>query len=49
LTVTLLWATLFDKFAPLDIRGMLRAYLDLVFGAPAAKDKKRTSPISTEP
>jgi hypothetical protein len=42
-------ATLFDKFAPLDIRGMLRAYLDLVFGAPAAKDKKRTSPISTEP
>jgi hypothetical protein len=38
-------ATLFDKFAPLDIQGMLRAYLDLVFGAPAAKDRKRTRPF----
>jgi AcrR family transcriptional regulator len=38
--VTLLWTTLFDKFAPLDTRGMMRAYLDLVFGPPAAKDER---------
>ena len=42
--VTLLWSTLFDKFAPLDSRGLLQAYLDLVFGPPTPKDKhpKRT-------
>jgi AcrR family transcriptional regulator len=41
--VTLLWTTLFDKFAPLDSRGLLQAYLDLVFGPPAPKEHpKRT-------
>jgi AcrR family transcriptional regulator len=42
--VTLLWTTLFDKFAPLDSRGLFQAYLDLVFGPPDPKDKhpKRT-------
>jgi hypothetical protein len=42
--VTLLWTTLFDKFAPLDSHGLLQAYLDLVFGPRAPKDKhpKRT-------
>jgi AcrR family transcriptional regulator len=38
--VTLLWTTLFDKFAPLDSRGLLQAYLDLVFAAPTAKDQR---------
>ena len=38
--VTLLWTTLFDKFAPLDTRGMMRAYLDLVFGPPVVKYKR---------
>jgi hypothetical protein len=44
MVVTLLWTTLFDKFAPLDSRGLFQAYLDLVFGPPAPKDKhpKRT-------
>ena len=44
LVVTLLWTTLFDKFAPLDSRGLFQAYLDLVFGPPAPKDThpKRT-------
>ena len=37
--VTLLWTTLFDKFAPLDSRGLLQAYLDLVFRQDAPKDK----------
>jgi AcrR family transcriptional regulator len=40
IVVTLLWTTLFDKFAPLDSRGLLQAYLDLVFGAPTAKDRR---------
>jgi AcrR family transcriptional regulator len=38
--VTLLWTTLFDKFAPLDSRGLLQAYLDLIFGPPDPKDKR---------
>ena len=38
--VTLLWTTLFEKFAPLDARGMLCAYLDLVFGPRASKGKQ---------
>jgi AcrR family transcriptional regulator len=37
--VTLLWTTLFDKFAPLDSRGLLQACLDLVFRQDAPKDK----------
>jgi hypothetical protein len=40
LLVALLWTTLFDKFAPLDTRSMLRAYFALVFGPLAAKDKR---------
>jgi AcrR family transcriptional regulator len=31
MVVTLLWTALFDQFAPLDGRAMLRAYLDLIF------------------
>jgi AcrR family transcriptional regulator len=42
--VTLLWTTLFDKFAPLDGRGLFKAYLDLVFGPPAPKDKHPKRP-----
>jgi AcrR family transcriptional regulator len=38
--VTLLWSTLFEKFAPLDVRGMLHAYLDLIFASAAAKGKR---------
>ena len=38
--VTLLWTTLFDKFAPLDSSGLLQAYLDLVFRPAAPKDKQ---------
>jgi AcrR family transcriptional regulator len=40
IVVTLLWSTLFEKFAPLDTHGMLRAYLDLIFAVPAVKDKR---------
>jgi AcrR family transcriptional regulator len=32
--VTLLWTTLFEKFAPLDTAEMMRAYLDLIFARP---------------
>jgi hypothetical protein len=32
--VTLLWTTLFNKFAPLDTAEMMRAYLDLIFSRP---------------
>jgi hypothetical protein len=38
--VTLLWTTIFDKFAPLDGRGLLRAYLDLIFKMPALSDRR---------
>ena len=40
IVVTLLWSSLFEKFAPLDVRGMLHAYLDLIFASAAAKDKR---------
>jgi AcrR family transcriptional regulator len=42
--VTLLWTTLFEKFAPLDSRGLLQAYLDLVFRPDAPKDKHPKGP-----
>jgi AcrR family transcriptional regulator len=40
IVVTLLWNTLFDKFAPLDSRGLLQAYLDVVFGASPATNER---------
>jgi AcrR family transcriptional regulator len=33
--VTLIWSTLFDRFAPLDAEGLLRAFLDLAFTPPS--------------
>jgi AcrR family transcriptional regulator len=44
LVVTLLWSTLFEKFAPLDTRGMLHAYLDLIFASPVTKSKRPKRP-----
>ena len=40
IVVTLLWSTLFEKFAPLDAHKMMRAYLDLIFAVPAASEKR---------
>lgn len=34
--LTLVWSTLFERFAPLDARALLSAYLDLIFGPDAA-------------
>ena len=33
LVVALLWSALFERFAPLDARGMVSAFLDLIFGS----------------
>jgi AcrR family transcriptional regulator len=41
MVVTLLWTALFDKFAPLDSRGLLIAYLDLLFGRSGAAGQRR--------
>ncbi len=30
--VAILWRALFDRFEPLDVRAMLRAHFDLIFG-----------------
>jgi AcrR family transcriptional regulator len=30
--VGIIWSTLFDRFAPLDMAGLMRAHLDLLFG-----------------
>jgi AcrR family transcriptional regulator len=42
--VTLLWTTLFEKFAPLDTAEMMRAYLDLVFPRPLQKGVSGSGP-----
>ena len=34
--VAVLWNGLFDKFSPLDVRELMRAHLDLIFGARSA-------------
>jgi AcrR family transcriptional regulator len=44
--VTLVWTALFDKFAPLNSRAMLRAYLDLVFPPRRAPSQRRRSAAS---
>jgi len=44
--VTLIWTALFDKFAPLNSRAMLRAYLDLVFPPRRALSQRRRSAAS---
>jgi hypothetical protein len=31
--VAIVWNGLFDKFSPLDVRELMRAHLDLIFGA----------------
>ncbi len=31
--VAIIWSGLFDRFAPLDVRELMRAHLDLLFGA----------------
>jgi AcrR family transcriptional regulator len=31
--VAILWSGLFERFSPLDIQGLMRAHLDLLFGA----------------
>jgi len=33
----IIWSGLFDRFAPLDVRQLMRAHLDLLFGAVSAK------------
>jgi hypothetical protein len=30
--VAIIWSGLFDRFEPLDVRGMMRAHFDLLFG-----------------
>ena len=30
--VAIIWSSLFDRFAPLDMAGLMRAHLDLLFG-----------------
>jgi hypothetical protein len=30
--VALVWNSMFDKFAPLDVRELMRAHLDILFG-----------------
>jgi AcrR family transcriptional regulator len=40
IVLTLLWSTLFEKFAPLDVRGFFHAYLDLIFAFSAEKEKR---------
>ena len=30
--VAIIWSGLFDRFEPLDVRAMMRAHLDLLFG-----------------
>ena len=44
--VTLIWTALFDKFAPLNSRAMLRAYLDLVFPPRRARSQRRRTAAS---
>jgi hypothetical protein len=34
--VAIVWNGLFDKFSPLDVRELMRAHLDLIFGAGSA-------------
>ena len=34
--LAIIWTTLFDRFAPLDVRAMMRAHLDLLFGERAS-------------
>ena len=38
--VALLWSALFGRHAPLDVEAMLRAHLDLIFGAPGELNGK---------
>jgi len=33
--VAIIWSGLFDRFEPLDVRALMRAHLDLLFGAPS--------------
>jgi AcrR family transcriptional regulator len=39
--VTLLWTILFERFAPLDASGLLRAHLELIFGKPPVHRRDR--------
>ena len=34
--VALVWNGMFDRFAPLDIRELMRAHLDILFGERAS-------------
>jgi hypothetical protein len=36
-----LWTTLFDRFSPLDAKGLFAAYLDLVFEVNARRSPAR--------
>jgi len=37
--VALVWNSMFDRFAPLDIRDLMRAHLDILFGDKASQRK----------
>jgi hypothetical protein len=34
--IAIVWSGLFDRFEPLDVRAMMRAYFDNLFGAGGA-------------
>lgn len=43
--VALVWNSMFDRFAPLDVRDLMRAHLDLLFGERTSSGKSaRNSP-----
>ena len=37
--MALVWNSMFDRFAPLDIRELMRAHIDLLFGDKTSQDK----------
>jgi AcrR family transcriptional regulator len=56
MVVALLWSALFEEFAPLDSRGLLRAHLDLVFGRrpkvrkrPKQASRSKARPVQGSP
>jgi AcrR family transcriptional regulator len=42
----IIWSGLFDRFAPLDVRGLMRAHLQLLFGEHSASERPNSEEVA---